>query len=152
MSDPWRTSALCQLASIIVSAHRRHTGRDLVAADADALALADALYATPQVVLAHDGASDPRYLYANRAAQALWGYSWAEFIGMPSRLSAPPEGRQRRDGLLATARATGVIHAPDQVRVTRTGRLFRIAEVVLWNLDGVPGQAATFDRWSFLDA
>ena len=152
MSDPWRTPEACALARTIVAAYRRHTGRDLVAPARDPLVLANALYQAAMVVVAHDGASDPRFVYANRAAQDLWGYPWLGFIGMPSRLSAPPDQRAVRDGLLASGRSEGVVVARDLVRVTRDGRRFAIDEVALWNLDqdGIRGQAATYDRWRFL--
>ena len=152
MSEPWRTPAACLVARAIVAAHRRHTGRDLVPPPIEASLLADGLYRAAMVVVAHDGASDPRFVYANRAAQDLWGYPWADFIGMPSRLSAPPDQRAVRDGLLAAGRTDGVVIARDLVRVTRDGRRFVIAEVVLWNLDddGMRGQAATYSRWRFL--
>ena len=152
MTEPWMSADAIAIARSIVAAHRRHTGRDLVHPTDDDRALAQALHAMPAFVLAHDGAADPRYIYANRAAQQLWGYTAAEFIGMPSRLSAPPDQRVRRDGMLATARTAGVIVAPDLLRVTRDGRRFVIAEVTLWNLDqdGVRGQAACGARWRFL--
>ena len=154
MTPGWLLPPACALARTIAAAHRRHTGRDLVPLVADGLALAQALYAAPMVVLAHDGAADPCFIYANRTAQDLWGYPWQDFIGMPSRLSAPPDQRTLRAGLLATGRADGVVIARDLVRVTRDGRRFVIAEVVLWNLDqdGERGQAATYDRWHFVPA
>ena len=154
MTEPWLSGDAVALARTILAAHRRHTGRDLLPPMADDRALAEALYAAPMVVLAHDGGSDPRFIYANRVAQTLWGYAREEFIGMPSRLSAPPEGRAERDTLLASGRGAGVVVAHDLLRVTRDGRRFVIAEVVLWNLDqdGVRGQAATYDRWRFRPA
>lgn len=152
MTPAWISPHATALARTIVAAHRRHTGRDLVPPVADAQALAQALYAAPMVVLAHDGAADPCFIYANRTAQELWGYPWEDFIGMPSRLSAPPDQRTLRAGLLASGRAEGVVIARDLIRVTGDGRRFVIAEVVLWNLDqdGERGQAATYDRWRFI--
>ena len=152
MVTPWLAADVVALAQIIVAAHRRHTGRELITPADDGMRLATALYTAPMVVLAHDGAADPCFIYANRSAQDLWGYPWADFIGLPSRLSAPPDQRALRAGLLAAGRAEGVATARDLLRVTRDGRRFVIAEVVLWNLDqdGVRGQAATYDRWRFV--
>jgi hypothetical protein len=39
------------------------------------------------VVLAHNTAPDPRFIYANRTAQNCFEYSWDEFTALPSRLS-----------------------------------------------------------------
>ena len=42
------------------------------------------------------------------------------------------------------------------IRISKTGRRFRIEQAIVWNLtDGVGnqlGQAATFDRWTPLEA
>jgi len=153
MTPPWLAAESIVHAQIIVAAHHRHTRRHLIPATADPVADATALYDARVVVLAHDGGEDPRFVYANRTAQTLWGYTWAEFIGMPSRLSAPPDQRAVREGLLLAGRADGVVIARDLVRVTRTGRRFIIDEIVLWNLDqdGMRGQAATYGRWRFVD-
>ena len=48
---------------------------------------------SPAVVLAHNTEADPRFIYANRAAQACFEYSWDEFITLPSRLSAEAPDR-----------------------------------------------------------
>ena len=47
----------------------------------------------PFAVLAHDTSPDPRFIYANLAAQACFEYSWKEIIGLPSHLSAVPADR-----------------------------------------------------------
>jgi hypothetical protein len=43
---------------------------------------------SPVCVLAHDTGPDPRFIYANRAAQTLFEYDWTEIVTLPSRLSA----------------------------------------------------------------
>jgi hypothetical protein len=153
MTAPWLQADAIAIALAIQASHRRLVGGDLVPPEEDPTTLAVALHEAPRVVLAHDGGEDPRFIYANRRARELWGYAWPEFIGMPSRLSAPPEERSVRSALLARGRADGVAVARDLVRATRAGRRFAIAEVVLWNLDvaGRPGQAATYDDWRFID-
>jgi PAS domain-containing protein len=106
------------------------------------------VYAHADVVLSHAQADDPCFVYANAAAQRIWGYSWDQFLGMPSRLSAPPELRAVRNSLLAEGLRHGVVIAKDLVRITATGRRFRVAEVTLWNVcdehDHIVGQAATY--------
>lgn len=105
------------------------------------------LYGLAAVVLCHDTAADPVFVYANRAAQALWERSWDDFIGWPSRLTAPPSERASRAAALA---ADGVVQGYSGVRVSRTGRLFRIHDATVWTVADeqgrVCGQAATFSR------
>ncbi|MBA3686548.1 MAG: MEKHLA domain-containing protein, partial [Planctomycetes bacterium] len=96
MEDRWSTPKLVQLAALVLDSHRRWTGRELCERQGDPLAQARSLYAAPCVVLAHDGAADPCFTYANATAQALWELDWDAFIGMPSRLSAEPVEREQR--------------------------------------------------------
>lgn len=105
----------------------------------------DALYDLAAVVLCHDDGDDPLFVYANAAAQRLWERGWEDFIGWPSRLTAPADHRAER----ATALASGaVVRGYSGVRVTRSGALFKILDATVWPVtdeDGyVVGQAATF--------
>lgn len=45
----------------------------------------------PFGLLAHDRNDDPRFVYANRKALSIFASSYGEFIGLPSRISAPVE-------------------------------------------------------------
>jgi PAS domain-containing protein len=109
------------------------------------------LYDAPFVVLAHDTAPDPRFTYANRAAQRLFEMPWSELVGLPSRLSAEAPAREERQRLLERVAATGYIDDYSGVRLAKSGRRFRILRATVWNLhdpDGRPlGQAATFADW-----
>jgi hypothetical protein len=72
---PWLGSAQQQLATVILRSHQSGFGVPLLAGlrpDQPALQQAQALFAAPRVVLAHDGANDPRLIYANGQALALW--------------------------------------------------------------------------------
>ena len=53
----------------------------------------------PFCVLAHSNAADPHFTYANKAAQTCFEYSWAEFMALPSRLSAAAPDRETRQRL-----------------------------------------------------
>lgn len=120
-------------------------GRPLVPAGSDARWLYDA---APFPVLAHDTASDPRFVYANRAAQACFGYALDEIIGMPSRLSAEAPDRAERARLLGSVARDGFVAGYSGLRIAKSGRRFRIADGVVWQLVDsgamVHGQAATF--------
>lgn len=108
---------------------------------------ADGLYVYPAVVLCHDASADPCFVFANLAAQRLWERSWEDFIGWPSRFTAPPEQRAERAQALASGQ---VVRGYSGVRVSASGRLFRIRDATVWPvLDDsgvVRGQAATFSQ------
>lgn len=131
------------LQEILRASFHRRTGRNLsdVAGSAD-------LYHAPAVVLMHGTQIDPIFCFANLTAQRLWGYSWDDFIVMPSRLSAEADVQAERERLLARATAHGFIDDYAGVRIARDGRRFHITGVILWNVDDDQGtrrgQAAVF--------
>ena len=106
---------------------------------------------SPAVVLAHNNETDPRFIYANRAAQACFGYTWAEFITLPSRLSAEAPDRAERERLLNAVTANGFIADYRGLRIAKSGRRFWIENAIVWELIDRQGrrlgQAATFDTW-----
>lgn len=138
--------------ALIAESFRRLTGGDLVDPVAD---LAAGLWTAPRVILAHGTQADPIFFYGNRMALELFELSARALTGMPSRLSAEAPVREERARLLERVSADGYIADYSGVRISATGRRFRIAQAVVWNLiDGagtVHGQAASFDRWERLD-
>lgn len=154
--QPWQTPEYQQLALSISQSFEQLLGQPLVAlpATADMHALCDALYEAPFVVLAHDGADDPRFTYANRCAQTLWEMDWKTFIGMPSRYSAEPDLRERRAEMLARVQRDGYIDDYSGVRISRSGQRFELGKTIVWNLTDTAGdycgQAATFRDWTQL--
>lgn len=134
--------------SLLAGSFARMVGKGLVPADTDAEWLYEQ---APFAVLAHDTAEDPRFFYANRAAQACFGYSWVEFIGMPSRLSAETPERAARQKLLEQVARDGYVADFRGVRIAKSGRRFWIEHAFVWELideDGIRrGQAACFERW-----
>jgi len=105
----------------------------------------------PFVVLAHGPDSDPHFIYANKAAQDCFGYSWKEFLALPSRLSAETQDQAERQRLLDHVRRDGFMSGYRGVRVAKSGRRFIIADGVVWELIDKQGtrhgQAATFSSW-----
>ena len=105
----------------------------------------------PFVVLAHGPDSDPHFIYANKAAQDCFGYSWEEFLALPSRLSADIQDQAERQRLLDQVRRDGFMSGYRGVRVAKSGRRFIIADGVVWELIDKQGtrhgQAATFSSW-----
>ena len=130
------------------------TGRDLLDPALSPEAAAEALFHAPFVVLSHDAAPDPILTYGNRIALELFELSWEALTRMPSRLTAEAPNRAERARLLAEVAAQGFIDDYSGVRISRTGRRFRIERVTVWNLSDEAGrrcgQAATFRWWRTL--
>ena len=155
MSDAWLSDEVIQRCGWLVAGFRRWTGRELLAdLPPEPLAQARALYDAPFVVVSHGTQLDPVFWFANRTAQRLWEVDWATFIRMPSRQSVEAGEHDDRERLLARAKAHGYVDDYQGVRISASGRRFRIQNVVLWNLrnehDQPAGQAATFADWTFL--
>ncbi len=144
---------LADHVAMLCASYRRLTARDLIVADAHR-SLAEALYQAPFVVLSHGTERDPIFNYANLNAQRLFEMSWSEITALPSRCSAEPVSREERARLLALVSERGFIDDYKGVRVSSSGRRFRIEQATVWNLkdaQGRPaGQAATFAAWVML--
>jgi len=133
---------------LLSGSYRRLTGKALVGPGQGP----DWLYeAAPFAVLAHDGAADPRFVYANRAAQGCFEYGWDEIVGLPSRFSAEKQERAERQLLLDRVTRDGYADGYRGIRIAKSGRRFWIEDGVVWQLldqAGVAhGQAAMFPSW-----
>jgi hypothetical protein len=141
-------------AQLLIASFRRLTGRDLVSPSAQLAEQARMLFEAPFVVASHGTGADPVFNYGNRATLALFETTWAEFIAMPSRLSAEPVAQEERAKLLARVSEAGFIDDYQGVRVSRTGRRFLIERATVWNVvdasDVYRGQAVTFRDWRYL--
>ena len=135
--------------ALIADSHLRLTGRALVAPAGD---LRSSLWNAGAVIVAHGTEADPAFFYGNRQALGLFEMDWSSFVQMPSRLSAEALLREERDRLLERVGRDGYISDYAGIRVSSSGKRFRIERAVVWNLIDVSGvchgQAATFDHWS----
>lgn len=134
--------------ALLSESHARLVGTPLVPPGKDATWLyRDA----PCVVLAHGTDADPHFIYANKAAQACFGYSWVDFLDLPSRLSAETQEQAQRQELLDRVLRDGFMSGYRGVRIAKSGRRFIIEDGVVWELidrHGTRhGQAATFSSW-----
>lgn len=146
--------------SLLKGSYEQLLGRALVPKVLDDVGEANWLYHdAPFAVLAQNTADDPAFVYANIAAQRLFAYSWEEFSGLPSRLSAPVADRAARNRLMAGVLSHGYAEGYRGLRVAGTGQRFWIEDVTIWNLmdadadgagsgDTVRGQAALIRAWS----
>jgi PAS domain-containing protein len=90
-------------------------------------------------ILAHNTASDPVFVYGNRAAQQLFGYEWEELTVLPSRLSAEAPERAQRQQFLERVARDGFITGYDGIRIAKSGRRFRIKNATVWQLIDAAG-------------
>jgi hypothetical protein len=139
----------------LLSSFRARVGKELIERRRNAPDEAERLFAAPFVVVSHGAEVDPILNYGNAAALALWELSPPELIATPSRLTAEAELREAREHVLAETARKGFVSGYTGVRVSKTGRRFRIVDVTVWNVadaDGrLLGQAATFARWEPLE-
>ena len=154
MDDIWNNPAVIAQTQLIARSLDHWTGRALLPGLFNPLGLAKNVFAAPFVLVSHGTEADPVLNYGNAAALALWEMPWAELTRTPSRLTAEAPNREERARLLAAVTANGFIDDYSGIRVSKTGRRFRIAQATVWNLiderGAYAGQAAMFSRWEFL--
>jgi hypothetical protein len=141
-------------AQILTRSLRHWTGRELLPGFSKPAELAQKVFEAPFVLVSHGMEADPVLNYGNAAALALWEMSWTELTRTPSRLTAEAPNREERARLLEAVTARGFIDDYSGVRISKSGRRFRIRRATVWNLlteKSEPcGQAAMFDRWEFI--
>lgn len=142
---------LCEHAELLVSSYLRITGRELVAQKGSREAMSRALYEAPYGVVSHGIGDDPVFNYGNRTALELFEMNWQDFVMLPSRESAEAVNRAERQRLLDRVSESGFVDDYQGVRISSTGRRFRIEDATVWNVvdesNVYHGQAAVFFRW-----
>ena len=154
MNSPWQTGFAVAQTQILARSLKHFTQRDLLPGDFPPPELAEKIFHAPFVIVSHGTEADPVLNFGNAAALALWEMSWTEFTCTPSRLTAEAPDREERARLLAAVTEHGFIDDYSGVRISKSGRRFRIARATVWNLlteAGQPcGQAAMFREWELL--
>lgn len=154
MDDLWKNPAVIAQTQRIARSLDHWTGRALLPGLFNPLGLAKNVFAAPFILVSHGTEADPILNYGNAAALELWEMAWAELTRTPSRLTAEAPNREERARLLAAVTARGFIDDYSGIRISKTGRRFRIEQATVWNLldeRGVAaGQAALFSHWKFL--
>jgi MEKHLA domain len=155
VEPPVDSDALVAHACLLLESHQRVVGRSLLPKAGDARTQALALFEAPFVVLSHGGGVDPCFNYGNRQALRLFELDWEQLLATRSRHSAEPANQAERQRLLDAVAARGYIDDYAGVRVSRTGRRFRIVDATVWNVVDAGGQhlgqAATFARFTPLE-
>lgn len=141
-------------SKLILDSYQKWTGKALIPLPSDSPDIHRKLFLTPFPVLSSTPAEDPLLNYGNQAALALWEMDWATLTSTPGKQTAEAMERDTREKFLRTVREKGFIDNYSGVRISRTGRRFKIENATVWNLvdsSGIYlGQAATFNHWTFL--
>lgn len=140
-------------SDLLLNSYRRATGKSLIELTPGSTA-AESLYNASFALLSHGTEEDPVLNYGNRTAQYLWEMDWNSFTAMPSRLTAEPMERGVREAFMDDVRQKGYSDGYEGVRISGSGRRFRIERAIVWNVideEGMyRGQAATFPSWTWL--
>jgi hypothetical protein len=154
MNAIWQIPAVMAQTQLIARSLKHWTSRDLLPGNFSSAEFAGKVFHAPFVLVAHGTEADPILNYGNAAALALWEMSWAELTRTPSRLTAEAPNREERARLLAAVTARGFMDDYSGIRISKTGRRFRITQATVWNLiderGACGGHAAMFARWEFL--
>jgi hypothetical protein len=141
--------------ALILSSYRKWTGRDLIPPHQEAEKQACALFWESLVVITSDNAADPLLTYGNQKALDLWQISWPALTQTRGRNTAEPLHRTERENFLKRVRDNGFVEDYSGVRISSTGKRFKIEQATVWNLvdetDLFIGQAAAFSKWTNLD-
>ena len=136
---------------LLLDSFARLLGRELIDRDGTPEQQARRLFEAAFVVVSADASTDPLLTYGNRTALGLWEMDIETLRATPARHTAEPVHRDERQQLLDRTRDQGYVDDYAGVRISSTGKRFRIEEAIVWNLTDAArayfGQAATFDRW-----
>jgi len=150
----WQQSTVVRQTQLILNSYRRWLGKELIERSGDEIEEAQRLFDSPFVVVSHGTEEDPVLNYGNATALALWEMNFEHFTSTPSRLTAEPDQREERSRLLQRTTLTGYIDNYRGIRITRSGRRFRIEGAIVWNLlnetEAYAGQAATFREYAVI--
>ncbi len=141
-------------AALLLRSYRHWTGEALLPEAEDAADTARQLFNAPFVVVSHGLGADPCFNYGNALALQLFELTWDDFVQLPSRQSAEAVDQSQRARLLQQVTQNGFISNYQGVRISASGRRFRIRDAVVWNLvdqaGEYRGQAASFATWAYL--
>lgn len=115
----------------------------------DPAAIGESAWTGDFALLTHRGGEEAMLNYGNLFAQNLWGCGWDAFTRLPSRATAPEQGREARAAMMAQVMRAGFVSGYDGERVAVDGRSFVIRDVTIWRLRDAVGDfgvAAFFRR------
>lgn len=145
---------LAGYVALLIASYKNWTGSELVNISDDPVKDAEQIFNAPFAVMSHDTSDDPLFNYANKTTLDLFEMGWSEFIGLPSRKSAEPVSQHDRTKLLEKVITQGFVDNYTGIRISASGKRFRIKNAVIWNVmddtGRLLGQAAAFSEWEYL--
>lgn len=153
-SFPWLEAEIIRHSLRLIKSYQHWTGKPLTGDAPSPAEIAHDLFHASFVLLSHGTETDPVLNYGNQPALDLWETTWPELTAMPSRLTAEPHERQSRTQLLHQAAQQHYIQNYQGIRISTTGRRFRISNAEIWDIwdeqEQKCGQAAKFSQWEWL--
>ncbi len=149
---------LAQHTQTILNSYKKWTGRNLLSSElrstASAAELARQIFWAPFVLVTSSNAPDPILTYGNQQALNLWEMPWEVLTQTAGRKTAEPMHREERQNFLDTVKKNGFIDNYSGIRISSSGKRFKIEKATVWNLvdekELFLGQAATFSEWKYL--
>lgn len=155
MSEIWQQPEIITWTKNLLNSYENRLNRTLIARKSNLEEQAKTLFNAPFVVVSHGTQSDPIFNYGNQTALKLWEISWDELLKLPSRKTVKDTlSEAERAKMLKSAKEKGYIADYQGIRISSTGKLFKIENAIVWTITDAQGtylgQAATFAEWRFL--
>jgi hypothetical protein len=156
MSDPFthHQAFILPHSQLLLRSFHHWLKRDLIPLGCNPLTNAHHLFHAPFALVSGGTEPDQILNYGNATALELWAMDWLTFTQTPSRQTAEPMHQAARAAFLQQVREHGYIENYAGVRISATGRRFRIEQATVWNLvndaGDYAGQAAMFSSWTWL--
>jgi MEKHLA domain len=133
---------------ILLNNFKRWTDRDLMAEYEFSMdTLGEQVFNADFYLLSHDRSANPILTYGNQQALDLWEVSWAELTTMYSQATAKPIDRQARAAMMEQVKRHNYLDGYSGVRISKTGKEFKILDGVIWNLFRDNGEAYGQAAW-----
>ncbi len=148
-----RKEFLLEHGALLLRTYCERTGRHLIEPSGDVELDSQRLFEASFVVVSGGAEAEQILNYGNMTALGLWEMDWDTLTQTPSKETAEPVHQAQRAEFLRQVKATGFIDDYAGIRISRTGRRFRIQQATVWNVTDASGlylgQAATFSAWEF---
>ncbi len=139
---------------LILSSYCRWTGKELGDKNKSDDVLVKEIFFAPFVLCSAGNQTDPILNYGNQKALELWEMNWEKLTQTPGRHTAEADEREQRARFLQTVQRQGYIDNYSGIRISASGRRFKIERATVWNLidsnGNYQGQAATFTHWKVI--
>ncbi len=153
--SPWMQPDWVRHTQNLLNSYARVLHTELIPRDGTPEEQSQRLFEAPFIVVSHGTQPDPVLNYGNQTALTLWEMDLSTFTQTPSRYTAEPMHRDERARLLERTTRDGYVDDYSGIRISSSGKRFRIDQAIVWNLTDENqkpiGQAATFSNWVPLD-